>query len=204
MLRTRLRSAFIFAAAVIAGTTLAPSYAQALIVTVSGTTYDIGFVEGCFTNNDLTANPPYYQGCGTGYTTQDLYANGAGVLVNQPWWGNSQLAFDLAKAYRDAALIASGAQNNDCNYHPNVGGAGCDDSPYFVYAVSPNAPYYEGWGYFFYTDPNTAYLRQSGFFAVVQSVPAPGPAALLGLLVLAATALRRGQLGRPIEACNAL
>ena len=55
----------ILSLAAIAASVLAPSPAEALMVTAGGTVYDIGFVEGCFTSNDLAANPPFYPGCGT-------------------------------------------------------------------------------------------------------------------------------------------
>jgi hypothetical protein len=180
--RPSLYSALILSLVAMAASMLAPSRAEALMVTVGGTNYDIGFVEGCFTSNDLTANPPFYPGCGTGYTTPDLYANGTGVLTSQLWWGNEQLAKDFTRAYRDAALAVSNNDNNLCIYNPNVGGAGCDDSPYFAYAanVSQIYPFYDGWGYYFWNDPNTDYLRQSGYFAV-QSAPVPGPLPILGV-----------------------
>ena len=106
------------------------------------------------------------------------------MLTTQPWWGKEQLAKDFTRAYRDAALAVSNNNNNLCIYNPNVGGAGCDDSPYFAYAANVNQtyPFYDGWGYYFWNDPNTDYLRQSGYFAVVQSAPASGPSSVPGPL----------------------
>jgi hypothetical protein len=161
--------------------------ARALLVSVGGANYNVGFIEGCFTSNDLAVSV-FYPGCGTGYSTPDLYANGTGPLTTQPWWGDESLASLFAKAYRDAALVITGGASNRCDYHPNLGGAGCDDSPYFAFASSSGPRYYDGWGYYFYTDPNKDYLRQSGYFAVLESTPSQVPAPL----PLAGTALAFG------------
>ena len=159
------------------------------MVTVEGKDYDIGFVEGCFTSNDLAANLPLYPGCGTGYTTPDLYANRDGVLTSQPWWGKADLALAIANAYQVAAVAAKAAAlaanpgTNDCAYLPNLnGGIVCADSPYFAYAANSSPPYYDGYMFYEYGSTIDYYTRQSGYFAVVQSAPASGPSSVPGPL----------------------
>ena len=182
--------------------TLESLQARALMVNVRGSDYNISFIQGCFTLNYLPSNPPFYPGCGDDpdptsgiiYTTPDLYSGGSGILTKQPWWGDSALTYDFTFAYRNAALLITGGANDRCEYSPNLGGASCDDSPYFAYAeaISTGYPYYLGMQYNLYNDPNSDLLRQSGFFAVVESasesVPAPLP--LAGALPLGA-ALRK-------------
>lgn len=90
-----------------------------------------------------------------------------------------------------AAIVNTpGYSGNHCDYYPIQDGlGGCSDTPSFAYASAPENPYYLGYGDWGFGEPNSAYLRQSGYFAVVQSTPAPGPTSVpgplpvLGLLV---------------------
>lgn len=162
--------------------------AKALVVSVGGSNYNIGFAEGCFTinfANPITNSP----GCGTDgtttYLTPDLYDGGTGILTLQPWWGNQALAFAFTQAYITAAAAivnASGFTGNVCDYYPiQDGNLDCTDTPYFAYQQALGGPpYYLGYGDFNTGTPNSVYLRQSGFFAVVQAQPAPAPLPILG------------------------
>lgn len=124
IVKASLGGCFIFAA-------LHAPPAKALMVTVGGATYDIGFEVGCFTNNFEPATG-YSPGCGTDgtttYTTPDLYASG--VLASQPWWGDATLALAFANAYSASARNAPDHPSNACAYLPNLNGnSNCADSP---------------------------------------------------------------------------
>ncbi len=108
--------------------------------------------------------------------------------------GDATFAFDFTQAYMTGAaeaVSAPGFSGNYCEYYPiQDGNLDCTDTPYFAYEPAlGGSPYYlddNDWGS---ETPNAAYLRQSGYFAIVQTAPAPGPTSVpgplpvLGLLV---------------------
>ena len=129
---------------------LSPQEARALVVTVNSIQYDVT----TFTDN--------YDNSSSRFSTSSM-----------PWWGNSSLTQDFARAVGAGLGYPNDSSNN---------------SPYFAYS-SPSCCGRVNMSYTFRNDPSGMYggsIPRTDTYQWAEAVAVPGPAPILGIPVVVA------------------